>query len=187
MAFGILGDGGVVMVENIFRRLALNSESPQPLPVPRVIVQAAAEVDRPIFYAVAVIGAGFLPIYALTGPSGELFRPMADTTLFALAGALLIALTLIPVLCAWVLRRGVKERRNFIFEKIRELYKVGLDFSLAHPWPVTIVSIFIFGASLLLIPSIGAEFMPHLDEGSLWVRATTPSTISFEAASQLSP
>src|SRR5205085_4645017 len=77
--FGILVDGAVVMVENIFRRLALNSESAQPLPVPRVIVQAAAEVDRPIFYAVAVIGAGFLPIYALSGPSGELFRPMADT------------------------------------------------------------------------------------------------------------
>jgi cobalt-zinc-cadmium resistance protein CzcA len=185
--FGILVDGAVVMVENIFRRLALNSESAQPLPVPRVIVQAAAEVDRPIFYAVAVIGAGFLPIYALTGPSGELFRPMADTTIFALAGALLIALTLLPVLCAWALRRGVRERRNFIFDRIRDVYALGLDFSLARPWLVTILSVAIFGASLLLVPSIGAEFMPHLDEGSLWVRATMPSTISFEAASALSP
>jgi cobalt-zinc-cadmium resistance protein CzcA len=185
--FGILVDGAVVMVENIFRRLSLNSESANPLPVPRVIVQAAAEVDRPIFYAVAVIAAGFLPIYALTGPSGELFRPMADTTIFALAGALLIALTLLPVLCAWALRRGVRERRNFIFEWIKGIYEAGLDITLAHPWLVTIFSVVVFGASLLLVPSIGAEFMPHLDEGSLWVRATMPSTISFEAASALSP
>jgi len=185
--FGILVDGAVVMVENIFRRLALNSESGTPLPVSKVIVSAAAEVDRPIFYAVAVIVAGFIPIYALTGPSGALFRPMADTTIFALAGALLIALTLLPVLCAWALRRGVRERRNFIFEKIKDLYTIGLDFSLRRPWLVTILSVAIFAASLLLVPSIGAEFMPHLDEGSLWVRATMPSTISFEAASQLSP
>jgi len=185
--FGILVDGAVVMVENIFRRLALNSESEHPLPVPRVIVSAASEVDRPIFYAVAVIVAGFLPIYALTGPSGELFAPMADTTIFALAGALVIALTLLPVLCAWALRGGVRERRNFIFDRIRDLYVKGLDVSLRHPWGVTIGSIVVFAASLLLIPSIGAEFMPHLDEGSLWVRATMPSTISFEEASKLSP
>jgi len=185
--FGILVDGAVVMVENIFRRLALNSESKEPLPVSRVVVLAAAEVDRPIFYAVAVIVAGFLPIYALAGPSGELFKPMADTMIFALAGALLIALTLLPVLCAWVLRRGVRERHNFIFEKIRQIYTVGLDASLRHPWIVTLASVIILAASLLLIPSIGAEFMPHLDEGSLWVRATMPSTISFEAASKISP
>jgi len=185
--FGILVDGAVVMVENIFRRLALNSESEHPLPVPRAIIAAAAEVDRPIFYAVAVIVAGFIPIYALTGPAGELFRPMADTTIFALVGALLIALTLLPVLAAWALRRGVRERRNVVFDKIRDVYAIGLDFSLARPWTVTILSVAIFAASLLLVPSIGAEFMPHLDEGSLWVRATMPSTISFEAASQISP
>jgi heavy metal efflux system protein len=185
--FGILVDGAVVMVENIFRRLALNGEREDPLPFRRVIIEAAAEVDRPIFYAVAVIVAGFLPIYALTGPSGELFRPMADTTIFALAGALLIALTLLPVLCAWVLRRGVRERRNPIFEAIRDVYKIGLRFSLARPWVVTIASVAIFVVSLMLIPSIGAEFMPHLDEGSLWVRATKPSTISFEEASKISP
>ncbi|HEY2091011.1 MAG TPA: CusA/CzcA family heavy metal efflux RND transporter [Thermoanaerobaculia bacterium] len=185
--FGILVDGAVVMVENIFRRLALNGESENPQPVQRVIISAAAEVDRPIFYAVAVIVAGFIPIYALTGPSGELFKPMADTTIFALAGALLIALTLLPVLAAWALRGGVRERRNFIFDKIRDLYTIGLDFSLRRPWLVAILSVVVFGASLLLVPSIGAEFMPHLDEGSLWVRATMPSTISFEAASALSP
>src|SRR5205814_8953740 len=107
------------------------AESEHPLPVTKAIIAAAAEVDRPIFYAVAVIVAGFLPIYALTGPAGELFAPMADTTIFALIGGLLIALTLIPVLSAWALRRGVRERRNVVFEKIRYVYAIGLDFSLA--------------------------------------------------------
>ncbi len=185
--FGILVDGAVVMVENIFRRLALNEQSDQKLSVKRVIVQAAAEVDRPIFYATAVIVAGFLPIYALSGPSGELFKPMADTTIFALIGALVIALTIVPVLCAWALRRGVRERRNVVLEWVRNAYVKGLDLCLAHPWATTIASAVVFALSLLLIPSIGAEFMPHLDEGSLWVRATMPSTISFEEASKISP
>lgn len=185
--FGILVDGSVVMVENIFRRLALNTESKRPQTVAKVIVQAAAEVDRPIFYAVAVIVAGFLPIYALTGPSGQLFAPMADTTIFALIGALVLALTLVPVLCSWALRGGVRERRNPIFEKIRGAYTRGLDFCLARPWGTTIASVVLFVLSLLLIPGIGAEFMPHLDEGSLWVRATMPSTISFDEASRISP
>ena len=184
--FGILVDAAVVMVENIFRRMAINQEEGNPLSTREVIVQAAAEVDRPIFYAVAVIIAAFLPIYALSGPSGALFRPMADTTIFALVGALLMALTLVPALCFWALR-GVRERRNVAFEAIRDVYKHGLDACLAHPWLTTIASFILFLLSLLLIPGIGAEFMPHLDEGSLWVRATMPSTISFEEASRISP
>ena len=184
--FGILVDATVVMVENIFRRMAINHEEGNPLSTGEVIVQAAAEVDRPIFYAVAVIIAAFLPIYALTGPSGALFRPMADTTIFALVGALLMALTLVPALCFWGLR-NVRERRNVVFEGIRNVYKRGLDACLAHPWLTTIASVILFGLSLLLIPGIGAEFMPHLDEGSLWVRANMPATISFEEASKISP
>jgi cobalt-zinc-cadmium resistance protein CzcA len=184
--FGILVDAAVVMVENIFRRMAINHEEGNPLTTVEVIVQAAAEVDRPIFYAVAVIIAAFLPIYALSGPSGALFRPMADTTIFALIGALLLALTIVPVFCFWALR-NVRERKNVIFEAIRNVYKRGLDACLAHPWVTTIVSCALFALSLLLIPGIGAEFMPHLDEGSLWVRATMPSTISFEEASKISP
>ena len=184
--FGILVDAAVVMVENIFRRLAINHEDGDPLTTSEVIVQAAAEVDRPIFYAVAVIIAAFLPIYALTGPSGALFRPMADTTIFALIGALLLSLTLVPALCFWALRK-VRERRNVVFEAIRSVYVRGLDACLGHPWLTTTVSVILFALSLLLIPGIGAEFMPHLDEGSLWVRANMPSTISFEEAAKISP
>ncbi|HEX5408236.1 MAG TPA: CusA/CzcA family heavy metal efflux RND transporter [Gemmatimonadaceae bacterium] len=183
--FGILVDGAVVMVENIHRQLALRHGTA--FNVVTVIVSAASEVDRPIFYAVAVIVVGFLPIYVLSGPSGRLFSPMADTTIFALVGSLLVTLTLIPVLCAWLLRRGVRNRRNAIFEWVRNWYARGLDRCLARPWITTVVSAMVFGLSMLLIPAIGAEFMPKLDEGALWVRATMPYTISFDASSKIVP
>lgn len=183
--FGILVDGAVVMVENIFRRIA--AQPGQPASIKQVILDAAAEVDRPVFYAVAVIVAGFLPIYVLSGPSGKLFKPMADTMIFALIGSLLVTLILLPVLCSWVFRRGVRERRNFIFDAIKSMYTAGLDICLAHPWLTTLASVVVLGASLLLIPAIGAEFMPHLDEGALWVRATMPYTISFEEAARVTP
>ncbi|HET9795402.1 MAG TPA: CusA/CzcA family heavy metal efflux RND transporter [Thermoanaerobaculia bacterium] len=183
--FGILVDGGVVMVENIFRRVAMREG--RPFRILEVIAEAAAEVDRPIFYAVAVIVAGFLPIYVLTGPSGLLFKPMADTTIFALVGALVLTLTLLPALCSWALRRGVRERRNAVMEAIKRTYGRVLDRCLAHPRATTGISVAILAASLLLIPSIGAEFMPKLDEGALWVRATMPYTISFEESAKITP
>jgi heavy metal efflux system protein len=183
--FGILVDGAVVMVENIHRQLALRYGTEYRLR--DVIISAAAEVDRPIFYAVSVIVASFLPIYVLGGPSGKLFKPMADTMIFALIGSLLVTLVLIPVLCSWILRGGVKERRNPAFEWIKIWYERGLDWCLARPRVVLGWSIGLFAASLLLIPGIGAEFMPHLDEGAIWVRATMPYTISFEESSKIAP
>ncbi len=105
--FGIIVDGAVVMVENIFRELA--ARQGQTYNLLEVIRQAAKDVERPIFYAVAVIVAGYLPIYVLTGPSGRLFQPMASTMSFALLGSLICALTLLPVLCAYFLRKHVHE------------------------------------------------------------------------------
>jgi cobalt-zinc-cadmium resistance protein CzcA len=183
--FGILVDGAVVMVENIFRQVA--DQRGSPLNIRKVIVDAAAEVDRPLFYAVAVIVAGFLPIYVLSGPSAALFKPMADTMIFALIGSLAVTLILLPVLCSWVMRKGVRERRNAAFEAIKSAYTTGLDFCLAHPWATTLASAIVLGLSLLLVPRIGAEFMPHLDEGALWVRATMPYTISFDESAKIAP
>jgi len=112
---------------------------------------------------------------------------MADTMIFALVGSLIVTLTLLPVLCAWFMRRGVRERRNAAFEAIKSTYTEGLDFCLAHPWGTTFASAILLVGSLLLIPSIGAEFMPHLDEGALWVRATMPYTISFDESAKIAP
>jgi cobalt-zinc-cadmium resistance protein CzcA len=183
--FGIIVDGSVVMVENIFRELAARQGDDYNLLA--VIRAAAHDVERPIFYAVSVIIAGYLPIYVLTGPSGRLFQPMADTMSFALVGALLCALTLLPVLCAYFLRKHVHEPEVRFFEHIRSGYGKMLGWCLRNRVVTVTLCLLVFGASLLLIPSIGGEFMPHLDEGALWVRATTPYTISFDEASKLSP
>jgi cobalt-zinc-cadmium resistance protein CzcA len=184
--FGIIVDGAVVMVENIFRELSARHEE-ETLHVVDVIRAAARDVERPIFYAVAVIIAGYLPIYVLTGPSGRLFQPMADTMSFALLGSLLCALTLLPVLCSYFLRKHVHEPRMVLYEWVRDVYGRILGWCLRNRLVTVGLILAIFCGSLLLIPFIGGEFMPHLDEGALWVRATTPYTISFEEASKLSP
>jgi heavy metal efflux system protein len=183
--FGIIIDGTLVMVENIFRELGLREG--QEYDLQEVILAAAKDVDRPIFYSVAVIIAGYIPIYALSGPSGRLFHPMADTMSIALAGALILTLTLVPVLCSYWFKRGVHDRSTKPFEWVRSKYAGRLLWCLDRPKTTILVSALIFGATLLLIPFIGGEFMPHLDEGALWVRATMPYTISYEEAAKFSP
>ena len=163
--FGILIDGTLVMVENIFRELGLREG--QKYDLQEVILNAAKDVDRPIFYSVAVIIAGYLPIYALSGPSGKLFKPMADTVAIALVGALILTLTLVPVMCAIWFKKPVHEPRNKPFEWVSKRYAVWLDWCLDHPKATLIASVVIFAVTLLLIPFIGGEFMPHLDEGAL--------------------
>jgi cobalt-zinc-cadmium resistance protein CzcA len=183
--FGIIIDGTIVMVENIYRELGERYGHDYQLT--DVLLHAARDVDRPIFYSVAVIIAGYIPIYALSGPSGKLFHPMADTMAFALVGALIITLTLVPVLASYWFRKGVKEKDNKIFNWIRDWYAGRLEWCLDHPKSTIVVTVLIFAASLLLIPYIGGEFLPHLDEGALWVRATMPYTISFEDAAKFAP
>jgi len=183
--FGIIIDGTVVMVENIYRELALREGLSYKLH--DVILAAAKDVDRPIFYSVAVILAGYLPIYALTGPSAKLFHPMAETMSFALVGALILTLTLVPVLASYWFKKGVREHTNRPYEWMKRKYATQLDWALARPRLTMLIALLIFGATLLLVPFIGGEFMPHLDEGALWVRATMPYTISFEEASKIAP
>jgi cobalt-zinc-cadmium resistance protein CzcA len=173
------------MVENIFRERAARAGEDHHLV--DVVRDAAHDVERPIFFAVAVIIAGYLPIYVLSGPSGRLFQPMADTMSFALLGSLLCTLTLLPVLCAYFLRNKLHEPKARLFEWVRGIYGRMLGWCLRNRLVTVALILCVFLCSLLTIPFIGAEFMPHLDEGALWVRATTPYTISFEEASSLSP
>src|ERR1035438_3694398 len=183
--FGIIVDGSVVMVENIFRELA--SREGQKYNLVEVIRAAAHDVERPIFYVTASRFAGYLPIYVLSGPSGRLFQPMADTMSFALLGALLCALTVLPVLCAYFLRGRIHEPKVRLYDWVRRQYGRSLGWCLRHRLVTVCLGLLGFASLFLLIPSSGGEFMPHLDEGALWVRATTPYTISFEEASALSP
>src|SRR5271163_1539508 len=183
--FGIIIDGTLVMVENIYRELGLREG--QKYDLHEIILTAARDVDRPIFYSVAIIIAGYIPIYALSGPSGKLFHPMADTMSVALIGALILTLTFVPVMCSYWFKKGVREPRNKPFEWIKKEYGSELKWCLDRPWLTMLVATIIFGVSLLFIPFIGGEFMPHLDEGALWVRATMPYTISYEEAAKVAP
>src|SRR5580700_5738276 len=183
--FGIIIDGTIVMVENIYRELGLRHGTEYKLK--EVILQAARDVDRPIFYSVAVIIAGYLPIYALTGAAGKLFHPMADTMAFSLVGALILTLTVVPVMAAYWFKSGVTEKPNRIFNWVRDSYAQRLEWCLNRPTATLLISAAIFCATLLLIPLIGGEFLPHLDEGALWVRATMPYTISFEESAKFAP
>jgi heavy metal efflux system protein len=173
------------MVENIYRELSLREG--QAYNLNEVILAAAKDVDRPIFYSVAVIIAGYLPIYALSGPSGLLFHPMADTMSFALIGALILTLTLVPVLASFMFKHGVKEPRNRAFDWIKKIYTRQLDWCLENRRLTLLIGFLIFAATMCLVPFIGGEFMPHLDEGALWYRATMPYTISFEESSKIVP
>ena len=183
--FGILIDGTVVMMENIYRELGLRAG--QDYDLKDAILDAARDVDRPVFYSVAVIIAGYLPIYALQGASGRLFHPMADTMSYALVGALLLSLTLVPVLISYWFKAGVKERVNRPYEWIKRVYGRHLDWALDHRGLTMGIALVIFGGTMLLVPMIGGEFMPHLDEGALWVRATMPYTISWQEAAKIAP
>src|SRR4029079_3065971 len=148
--------------ENIYRRLAEREDSPAGLM--QIIREASDEVDRPLFYSVIVIVVSFLPIYVLSGPSGTLFKPMADTMIFALIGSLIVTLTVLPVLCYMLMHSGARERRNAIFERIKSSYTRGLDFCLARSRQTIIASTALLLAALLIFADVGAEFMPHLDE-----------------------
>ena len=137
------------MAENIFRELG--AREGQNYDLNEVIRSAAKDVDRPIFYSVAVIIAGYLPIYALSGPSGKLFKPMADTVAIALVGALIFTLTLVPVLCSYWFKKGVHERENKPFEWVRNQYSGMLEWCLDRPGITMIVSTAIFAITLLLV------------------------------------
>src|ERR1051326_3445396 len=148
--FGIIVDGAVVMGENIFRELA--AQQGEDRNIVAVIRAAAGDVERPIFYAIAVIIAGYLLIYVLSGPSGRLFQPMADTMSFALLGSLLCSLTLLPVLCSYFLGHRLQEPEVRVYLWVQRQYGRVLGWCLRNR-VVTVVSILaVFGCSLLLIP-----------------------------------
>src|ERR1700735_1546825 len=130
------------MVENVSRELG--AREGQKYDLNKVILAAAKDVDRPIFYSVAVIIAGYIPIYALSGPSGKLFHPMADTMSIALVGALLLTLTFVPVMCAYWFKKGVRERENKPFEWVRRKYAGELTWCLNHPRVTMLVAAVIF-------------------------------------------
>ena len=170
--FGMVVDGTVVMVENIVRRLARKEENDKSSY--ERIREAAHEVQRPVFYAIAIIITAYLPIFTLQSVEGRLFRPMAWTVAFALLGALIFSMVVAPVLSSFLFRNGAKEWKNPVMEFLRAHYRKGATWAIHHQ-KFTIgagVLGLILAIYLAFSGIIGSEFLPHLDEGSLWVRGT---------------
>jgi heavy metal efflux system protein len=181
--FGIIVDATLIMVESIFFHLA-HGKTHQ-LTVHQQIVRAAKQVGRPIFYSTAIIVVAFIPLFTMTGVPGKIFAPMSITYGFALVGALLMAFTLAPVLCSFFLRGTIREDDTAIVRGTRHLYNGILGWALDHRAAVVGVCFGILVLTLGVLRSIGGEFMPALEEGNLWVRATMPVDISFDQAARL--
>ena len=175
--FGMVVDGAVVMVENIVRHLSRNPESDRRSPMEK-IRQATHEVQRPVFYAIGIIITAYLPIFTLQRVEGRLFKPMAWTVAFALLGALMFSMLLAPVLASVFFSKGTKEWHNPLMSFLTNRYREVLG--LAIEWRWVTLSIALAGLGLTVYLGgwvLGSEFLPHLDEGAIWVRGTlAPST-----------
>jgi cobalt-zinc-cadmium resistance protein CzcA len=175
--FGMVVDGAVVMVENIIRHLG-HPDAANKSPMEK-IRDAAHEVQRPVFYAIAIIITAYLPIFTLQRVEGRLFKPMAWTVAFALLGALMFSMLLAPVLASILFRRGTREWHNPLMSFLTNRYRSAVTWAIRRRWITVGVSVMALVAAIYLALGgvIGSEFLPHLDEGAIWVRGTlAPST-----------
>ncbi len=181
--FGIIVDATLIMVESIFFHLAHGKL--HGLTVPQQIVRAARQVGQPIFFSTAIIVVAFIPLFTMTGVPGKIFAPMSITYGFALLGALLMAFTLAPVLCSFLLKDMISEADTAIVRVLRHSYSTVLTWALDHRMAVVSFCVGLLALTAVALQSLGGEFMPALEEGNLWVRATMPVDISFDQAAKL--
>jgi cobalt-zinc-cadmium resistance protein CzcA len=175
--FGLIVDGAVVMIENIARRLR-GAGNPGGVARLTLVSASAREVVRPVVFAVGIIILVYMPILSLTGIEGKLFRPMAITVIFALAGSLILAITLMPVLASFFLREE-REQEPWLMRRIRAVYEPALGQAMRHPVRVVLAATAVFAASVVLFFSLGTEFVPHLDEGDIAINAWRLPSISL--------
>jgi len=174
--FGMIVEGAVVMIENIVRLLSHPGIRPDET-VAEKIRRAAHEVQRPVFYSIAIIITAYLPIFTLQRVEGRLFKPMAWTVAFALLGALLFSMLVGPVIAAVVFPKGTREWRNLLMQFLTRVYNRALEAAIRWRWVTAAVAVAMLAGTVLLARTIGSEFLPHLDEGAIWVRGTlAPST-----------
>jgi len=181
--FGLIVDATVIMIENIFRHLVLaqkNHDDSPPEPRLPVIAKAATEVSQSIFFSVAIIIAGFVPLFTLSGVEGHIFGPMARTYAYAIAGGLIATFTVSPALAALLLPKKLEETETFIVRKLNAIYKPVLGFALANRFLTLGGAGLLFMAALIAVQLLGLEFLPKLEEGNFWIRATMPPSISLE-------
>ena len=176
--FGIIVDSSVIMVENIFRHLQSGLHADQPMR--QRVIHASGEVQRSLLYSTAVMVCAFLPLFTMAGPEGQIFGPMADTYAFALAGAMLLALTLSPVLCTFLLKNVKSKGDNFLVHWLQVSYQRQLQRCIRHRWLTLAAFVGVLTATVCTLPFLGREFMPELEEGNLWIRGTCPLNSSLD-------
>ena len=182
--FGILLDGAVILVENAYSHLAHRRTTPTE--VPDVITRAGQQVVRPILFSMSIIVAAMLPIFTLERVEGRIFRPMALTYAFALGGALLVTLTTVPALTTFILRSGkVNESEPPFLVFLRDKYLSALRWALRYPLTTRFAGLIILGAAIALIPRLGTEFLPEMNEGDIHITVTMPSEVSLEYGAQV--
>lgn len=179
--FGILVDSAVVMTENIIRRLSEEGKDASPQERLLLLSEAAREVGSPIVFGIIVIIATFLPIFTFGGVEGKLFHPLATTMVCALVGAGFVALALVPVLCSFFLvKKPMRERESPIVAWARKAYEPSLAWSLRHPMIMICGAAIAIGFATIAFLNLGSEFLPHLEEGNIWLRATIkPGSVSL--------
>ncbi len=175
--FGLIVDGSVVMIENIVRKLG--GKRRDGVSRDALVLEAGREVARPIFFAVGIIIIVYLPILTLQGVEGKMFRPMALTVIFALVGSLILALTLMPVLASLLFRGKMREKETHLVRWAKAVYLPLAGKAVDHPGVVAGVAVSVFASSLLLVPFLGAEFIPKLDEGTIAAQAWRLPSVSL--------
>ena len=183
MDFGIIVDGAVIVMENIFRHLA-EEHAHGKEDVRSTILQATTEVGRPTLFSMLIIIVAHIPIFTLQRHEGRIFAPMAYTVVSALIGSLVFSLTLVPLLAFFLLRKGVPEKDNVIVHVSKAAYRPALKFALSHRLVVVAVAVAALAGSLTLVPSLGTEFLPELNEGTLWINIMLPPGISVSETSR---
>ncbi len=185
--FGLIVDATVIMVENIYRRLAERShargdDAPPDTTSGRIttILAAAREVNRGIFFAAAIIIASFIPLFTLSGVEGHIFGPMAKTYAYAIIGGLIATFTISPVLSALLLPDRLSEAETWIVRSIRRAYRPAAAFALGRRAVTIGVAALLLACTVVGVRSLGVEFLPRLEEGNMWIRASLPSSISIE-------
>jgi len=184
--FGIIVDGAVILVEHLFHRFSDETHDGSGTPADRVY-GAAREVARPTLFSLLIIIAAYIPIFSLQRVEGRIFAPMANTVVSALVGALLVSFTLVPVLSLFALRGKRTHRDSPVLRLANRLYEPTLDFSMREPALILIVATGMMVSALTLIPRLGSEFLPELNEGALYVTFTLPDNISLTEGRRLTP
>ncbi|MFW6197608.1 MAG: efflux RND transporter permease subunit [Myxococcota bacterium] len=176
--FGLIVDGSVVMVENVVRLLGHRRARDEQ--VPGVVREAGREVARPIVFAVGIIMLVYVPVLSLQGVEGKMFRPMALTVLFALGASLVLALTFMPAVASMIFRRGVSEKETWLVRKAKALYEPLLHRVMRRRWVVLGAAGGVLAGAIAVVPFLGAEFIPRLDEGAIAVQAIRLPSVSLE-------